>query len=640
MNARGVYLTQLSVKNYLFFNNRATLNLEVDPASGKSLIVIGGENGAGKTTLLNAIKYTITGLNPSDARGMFSEEPIDDVMEFHLAFRWGESHYRLTRQYDRRDDFLRNSTLEFNGDVEREEKRIKESIDTIFPPNLLDLFFFDVEEVKELLTRDTVGEDIKQQIERLLGIELVRQSRDDARQIAGESDTSGEGQLVSAPEIEARIDEVSQHRAEKVAEIQEAEQRVHQLEQKLTQMPSSANAQRVQGQIGMKQAEIAAAGETINGLRDESISYIKGNMAYELLWPLISQFAAEDSTRDESDGPLFDREKVLEAVQQRAAEIESVGLSVEQAEKLIAVLASGREYALPDLVGSSLRVRAQLQAASSVRQTAVALRSALESEVAGRERLRQQYEQMQNELHRQQGDSEEREFTEGYLEDTQEKLERLLKQQEDYDEELQRLRSEKSAAERRTTEYSVKKSREGLAQQYVQVFSQMLEIGRQRLIGRLGEEATRFFHDLDNDPDLYGEIRFDSAYHPHLLRRGERWDPMNLSQGHQTVFAYAVLGALMKLSGSSLPAVIDTPMMKLDSTHKSNVVDSLYPCLSHQVILFSSEEELDAVYFPRLEPHVERTYLIQKRPTTAERGVSKSSFVEEGYFDFGRIADG
>lgn len=134
MNTRGVYLTQLSVKNYLFFNNRATLKLGVDSGSGKNLIVIGGENGAGKTTLLNAIKYAITGLIPSDARRVFSEEPVDDVMEFHLSFRWGENHYRLSRQYDRRDDFLRNSTLEFNGDVEREEKRIKESIDTIFPP--------------------------------------------------------------------------------------------------------------------------------------------------------------------------------------------------------------------------------------------------------------------------------------------------------------------------------------------------------------------------------------------------------------------------------------------------------------------------------------------------------------------------
>jgi DNA sulfur modification protein DndD len=164
-------------------------------------------------------------------------------------------------------------------------------------------------------------------------------------------------------------------------------------------------------------------------------------------------------------------------------------------------------------------------------------------------------------------------------------------------------------------------------------------MGRKKLVGRLGDMATEIFRELDNDPDLYGEIRFDSVYRPYLQRGGEKWEPVNLSQGHQTIFAYSILGALMRLSGFSLPAVIDTPMMKLDRVHKNNVVGKLYPRLSHQVILFSSEEEIDETYYPRLLPYINTSYVIKQNSIDTSRGKSKSSYVEKGYFDFAELLE-
>lgn len=634
ISSNGVLLRELTVKNYLFFNQCCTIDLSVTPKSGKNVVLIGGVNGAGKTTLLNGLKHSILGLNPDQASNLYSEMPVDEEMLFSLAFHWRGGEYRITRKYNRRNRFFRNSTLEVDGAVEREEHKIKESIETIFPPNLLDLFFFDVEEVKGVLTHAQVGEEIKDQIERLLGIELVRRARDDAKIILEESDTSRDGSAISVPHIQAEIEIARSELQDLLSRIQEAQALAQDLEQQLSQMPSSATAQKLEVEIEAKSREIEEAGQSIATLRDDSLKYINEDAVYEVLWPLIAQFSAEDQVDSEVAPGHLDRDVAIEALRSKNSELQDLGLTLEQAIAVIDLLSSYSSATLPEFQTIASVVEGKLRALEAFGNTALPLRAKLQKEVERRERLIQERERLQNELQRQLGDSAERTFRERYLEDTKDRLKRLLDQRTEIEERLKELDSKRVAAEKEGSERQVRKGRESLAQQYVLVFSKMLEIGRQRLVGRLGEVATEIFGRLDNDPLLYGEVRFDNNYHPYLMRGGRRWDPTNLSQGHQTVLAYSILAALMRLSGFSLPAVVDTPLMKLDKAHKSNVVEALYPSLSHQVVLFSSDEEIDADYYPALRPFVERSYVIRQRHAHLRDGVTKTSFVEPGYFDF------
>ncbi len=61
----------------------------------------------------------------------------------------------------------------------------------------------------------------------------------------------------------------------------------------------------------------------------------------------------------------------------------------------------------------------------------------------------------------------------------------------------------------------------------------------------------------------------------------------------------------------SLPTVIDTPLGRLDSSHRSNLVQRYFPNASHQVILLSTDEELNETYYPMLKHAVGRTYLLE-----------------------------
>jgi DNA sulfur modification protein DndD len=54
------------------------------------------------------------------------------------------------------------------------------------------------------------------------------------------------------------------------------------------------------------------------------------------------------------------------------------------------------------------------------------------------------------------------------------------------------------------------------------------------------------------------------------------------------------LRGLAKASGRPLPTIIDTPLGRLDSTRRRHLLERYFPVASHQVILLSTDEEIDA----------------------------------------------
>ena len=53
---------------------------------------------------------------------------------------------------------------------------------------------------------------------------------------------------------------------------------------------------------------------------------------------------------------------------------------------------------------------------------------------------------------------------------------------------------------------------------------------------------------------------------------------------------------LAKASNSAAPTIIDTPLGRLDSDHRLNLVEKYFPTASKQVILLSTDEEINKKY--------------------------------------------
>ena len=87
-----------------------------------------------------------------------------------------------------------------------------------------------------------------------------------------------------------------------------------------------------------------------------------------------------------------------------------------------------------------------------------------------------------------------------------------------------------------------------------------------------------------------------------------------------------MLMALARTSGYSLPFIIDTPLARLDNSHRSNIISDFLPYASHQVIMFSTDTEINKEYFKKLLPKIARSYRLIYQPD------SISTIVKEDYF--------
>ena len=103
------------------------------------------------------------------------------------------------------------------------------------------------------------------------------------------------------------------------------------------------------------------------------------------------------------------------------------------------------------------------------------------------------------------------------------------------------------------------------------------------------------------------------------------------SAGENQVFATALLAGLAEISGIDAPLVVDTPLGRLDSTHRANILKYWVSDKKRQVILLSQDKEIDRDTYASLEPNVGMTYLLQHAEIGS--GVGRTTAIENQYFE-------
>jgi DNA sulfur modification protein DndD len=147
-----------------------------------------------------------------------------------------------------------------------------------------------------------------------------------------------------------------------------------------------------------------------------------------------------------------------------------------------------------------------------------------------------------------------------------------------------------------------------------------------RKIDRLSGYVTESFRFLLRKQTLVERILIDPVHFAITLNdsTGYAIPKQRLSEGEKQIFAISVLWGLARASARPLPAVIDTPMARLDAAHRQNLVERYFPNASHQVVVFSTDTEVDRHYYQALQPHIARAYHLnydeRHRRTVGEEG--------------------
>jgi DNA sulfur modification protein DndD len=143
------------------------------------------------------------------------------------------------------------------------------------------------------------------------------------------------------------------------------------------------------------------------------------------------------------------------------------------------------------------------------------------------------------------------------------------------------------------------------------------------------EKHFRFMYDRLRKPeDPVASIVVDPTTWDVVLKDkgGRPLERRVFSAGMKEMYALSLLWALARASGRELPIVVDTPLGRLDSKNRSALCHYYFPQAGHQVIVLSTDKEVDQEWFAVLRPHVARQYRLDYEPGT------ESTVIRPGYF--------
>ncbi len=138
------------------------------------------------------------------------------------------------------------------------------------------------------------------------------------------------------------------------------------------------------------------------------------------------------------------------------------------------------------------------------------------------------------------------------------------------------------------------------------VLNQFVVRLRKNKVHLLQEKTFEMYRLLSNRSGLIKDITIDDKTYEVKItdRNGHEIRKSALSAGEKEVFAVSLLWGLAQTSELKLPIIIDTPLSRLDSTHRDNIVNNYFPNAGEQVIILSTDTEIDANYYRTLKPRL------------------------------------
>ena len=143
----------------------------------------------------------------------------------------------------------------------------------------------------------------------------------------------------------------------------------------------------------------------------------------------------------------------------------------------------------------------------------------------------------------------------------------------------------------------------------------------------LAETITSCYRKLANKKNLIKKIvmEADSLAITYLSEEGKEVTQDSLSAGEQQLMVISILWALAICSKKKLPVIIDTPLSRLDSLHRTALINTYFPNAGEQTIILSTDSEIDSTYYSLMKENVGDEFTLKYDENT------KSTSIERGY---------
>jgi len=658
-------ITKLTLNNFRVFRGVHEIDLRPAPArlskngpiegTERPIILFGGLNGAGKTSILTAVRLALFG-RQSFSQVLSNGEYVDALSELihkgvghggvqdnasiELEFKYSqngeENTYKVIRGWKRgKKDSL---CLEKDGIQipELNYEQCQGFLNELIPTGIADLFFFDGEKIADL-AEDESGTVLKTAVRRLLGLDVIAKLKSDLNIFLKKQGSSALSQSLKEEMDSLDKQRISHERnAEKLrgeadivgAQIELVSRDIHSLENKLSQNGGAWAKTREdeQQKVDSLLKEKVELEKQIRMEMETSLPFALAPNAMQRLQTQIKQeqqIKKKQNFGNELDSfletlrakyPSFDTEMAQSAIadsfKAHVGEFDSAELLLDISDRQ----ANTIDYQLSNLSRESFsrfdeaRVRLQTVEEEIDNASNNIARAPEQEQVqelfADVRALDKKKEKLILEYH-------------ALLEEAKRELRRALETAR----QIQKLHDKNK--DQSNKDQSISNAQNSIL--LLEKFGEQLTKAR---VNQLENEFVQSYKKLARKEDLQlsasiNPVSFDVEL---VDEHGIKINRKAMSAGEKQIYAISILEALGRTSGRKLPIIIDTPLGRLDSHHRDKLVENYFPTASHQVVILSTDTEIDRNYTSLIQDDIARTYEI------CFDGTTKSSTLKEGYF--------
>lgn len=656
-------IKQLVLRNFRVFNGTHVIDLapkkRQNDDNSRPIVLFGGLNGAGKTSILSAIRLSLYGrlvFGPTTQQQEYVKElsslihsssSLDEQpneASIKLVFTYNkdgeETEFTITRtwQKGKRDKLALQQDGKLIQGLSYEQ--CQGFLNELIPHGIADLFFFDGEKIAEL-AEDESGNILRTAVRRLLGLDLIEKLRNDLiifikRQ---QSNQLIESQQQKITEFELQIKNFAFKTEQFLEKADYAKSRMDLISTEIAQYETLLSTQGgafAQTKMQEKKKIDTLLKEKDNlekSLRHECDSSLPYSLAPNVLSRLLEKFSAEIQIKQAN---IFEKElnQFLEQLKSNISfRSRSTGKIVADAieDNLKEYLSSKPKGEL--LFDISEREAGMIQ--QSIEQDSKKSWQRFELYRKRLAKLEEQLEQAAANIARAPEDVQ--------LIDIFEKLRELERQREakrleycllleeakrEKQQQLECARQIQKTHDAARSQHSYNSAFKN-AQKTINLLDHYSELLTQARVKTLSINFEVAYRKLARKEDLQLNAQINpNTFDVELV--DEKNNIINrklLSAGEKQIYAIAILEALAKTSGRDLPIIIDTPLGRLDSQHRDKLINHYFPYASHQVIILSTDTEVDKRYFvDQLRDDISHAYEIVFNAQT------KSSILKPGYF--------
>lgn len=620
----------------------------------KPIVLIGGMNGRGKTTFLEAILLSLYGANSiaykesrynsynQYLRSYVNKSHWSQSSFIELEFVLNESNkdtYVVRREWDAISKITKEKiSVQQNGEYnEFLTKNWAMFVENILPSALSSFYFFDGEQIAELAVAKT-DDQMKESIRSMLGITIMDVLKNDLGRSIRRIQKKGSGD-----ESSAKLDSLRDERDQAISELEKinvtislATEKVENVQESLEQLHKSYELQG--GAVLEQRQELMQKRAEIQTQITQNSESLIGMAATELPMVLVRHLINQIKLQAEDEHNDFIMQQALEQMDVYLSEFavdhpNSIGAGREFTDF---VRKQTKEEVVPRIYEMSDYARFQLNdLAESALQQSVDHTKKLSSEKVV---LKRQLDEVDSYLTL---DINEKELSAIYDEIKIKEAELVEAQVE-----LNKLQQDRSSINAivisKTAEYNrdvesflQKVEFQDDADRMLKYSNMALRIVdaytielQKRKTGTLGRTITECYKKLANKKNLIQEIvmnpeTLDMQY---LDEEGNVVSKDSLSAGEKQLMVIAILWALALCSRKKLPVIIDTPLSRLDSQHRTSIISTYFPNASDQTIILSTDTEIDHNYYDMMQESVGDEFTLVYSEET------KSTSIKKGYF--------